>query len=100
MSQVSRHRFEVGSKVVVSFNPFHADATFVLGCVVGFEQGAGAGGLGLVTVRYQRPLDGSTQERPFAPYNLEPGSPEELLARAARHARQAALLRQLAEDRR
>ena len=88
---------EPGDSVVVSFNPHHDDAADTVGTVVSVHPGAGFMGCDLVYVRYQRPRDGSVNEMPFATYNLELGSRESLLARAARHEEQAARLRAMAD---
>jgi hypothetical protein len=49
-----------------------------------------------VTVRYERPRDGTVHERPFATTKLDLGDRDALLARAARHEQQARTLRAMA----
>jgi hypothetical protein len=89
--------FSAGDSVVISFNPHHEDSADIVGTVVSFHPGAGFMGCDLVYVRYQRPGDGAVHEMPFATYNLELGSRESLLARAARHEEQAVKLWAMAE---
>ena len=89
--------FNPGDSVVISFNPHHEVAADIVGTVISVHPGAGFMGCDLVYVRYQCPRDGSVHELPFATYNLELGSRETLLARAARHEEQAARLRTMAD---
>jgi hypothetical protein len=90
--------YEPGARVVIVFNPHHADANDVVARVVAFRARAGFMGCDLVDVRYVRPLDGATQEMPFATYNLTRGGRVWLIARAERHEEQARRLRALADE--
>ena len=87
-----------GTRVVIAHNPFHAAATGIVGVVARTEPGSGFMGCDLIYVRYQNPVDGEEHEMPFADTNLQPGSRDELIARAQRHEEQAAVLRRMAEE--
>jgi hypothetical protein len=88
--------FEPGAPVVIVDNPHHPDASDIVGEVVEVRRGAGFMGCDLVTVRYQRPRDGSWHAMPFGTAGLDLGDREAILARAARHDMQAARLRAMA----
>jgi hypothetical protein len=89
--------FVAGATVVIRFNPHDEEAADILGIVSLVQPGAGFMSSDLVHVRYQHPRDGSTQEWPFAAYNLEAGDRDSLIARAQRHEEQAARLRGMAD---
>lgn len=88
--------YSPGDRVVIHFNPHHADAMGVVGIAVRNDRGTGFGGTDLVHVRYRRPLTGEVVERPFGVVNLEVGDTKALLDHARRYEEQAQLLRELA----
>jgi hypothetical protein len=90
--------YEPGTRVVISHNPHHADASDIVGTVVDFQRGVGFMGCDLVSVRYVRTSDGTEHVMPLATYNLESGGRDALIARAERHEEQAAKLRAMAEE--
>jgi hypothetical protein len=91
-------KFQTGSKVVISYNLHHADASDIVGTVVELQRGVGFMGCDLVSVRYVRTSDGTEHVMPLATYNLESGGRDALIARAERHEEQAAKLRAMAEE--
>ncbi len=74
---------DIGAKVIIKFNPHHADAGAILGTIV--EKGAD-----LVDVAYTNPKNGNKYIRPFGVHNLELTTLANLLNLSQHHKRLAA----------